>query len=206
MATLTISGSIVLGNGSSLFWTDRNTQLQVFKPSWYDITKVVKTEDLKLFMVGKGIPQRYLESVPTCNQMLVDQLTSQQPRIDHDVRLKEGESPCWGLLYMMSREEMLFMKEWLEENMTKGCVLQSCLRFMAPWVLAKKPDGGLRYCINHSDMRGKMITNSYWLLLVRDTLNLLAEAKIYTKFGVWGWYNLVMVTEAADHRLSFRTW
>jgi len=84
----------------------------------------------------------------------------------------------------MSRAELVVLKEWLEENMSKGFIRQSPSPFVAPVLFAKKPDGGLRFCIDHQDINSKMIKNQYPLLLIKKTLNLLGRARIYTKLDV----------------------
>jgi len=40
----------------------------------------------------------------------------------------------------MSRAELVTLKEWVEENMSKGFILQSSSPFAAPFPFAKTPD------------------------------------------------------------------
>jgi hypothetical protein len=98
------------------------------------------------------------------------------------------------------------MKEWLEDNMTKGFIRQSSSPYAAPCLFAKKPDGGLQFCIVYRDINRKTIKNRYPLPLIQETLDLLARARVYTKLDVRGAYNLVRVKEEAhEHKLAFRT-
>jgi hypothetical protein len=57
----------------------------------------------------------------------------------------------------MSRAELIVLKEWLEENMSKGFIRQSSSPFAAPVLFAKKPGGGLRFCIDYRDINNKRI-------------------------------------------------
>jgi hypothetical protein len=41
--------------------------------------------------------------------------------------------------------------------------------------------------------------------LIKETLNLLAKARVYTKLDVRGAYNLLRVKEGDEHKLAFRT-
>jgi len=50
-----------------------------------------------------------------------------------------------------------------------------------------------------------MIKNRYPLPLIKQTLNLLGKARIYTKLDVQGAYNLLRVKEGDDHKWAFRT-
>jgi hypothetical protein len=77
------------------------------------------------------------------------------------VRLKEGETPFQGPHYKMSREEVVVMIEWLEESMTKGFIRQSSSPYAAPYLVAKKPHGGLQFCIDYRDINCKTIKNRY---------------------------------------------
>jgi hypothetical protein len=104
----------------------------------------------------------------------------------------------------MLRAELIVLKEWLEENMTKGFIRQSSLPFAAPGLFAKKPGGGLRFCIDYQDINSKTIKNRYPLPLIKETLNLLGNAKIYIKLDVRGAYNLLRVKEGDEHKLAFR--
>jgi len=78
----------------------------------------------------------------------------------------------------MSRAEVVVIEEWLEENMSKGFIRQSSSPFVSPVLFAKKPDGGLRFCIDYRDMNSKTIMNRYPLLLIEETLNMLGKAGI----------------------------
>jgi hypothetical protein len=76
--------------------------------------------------------------------------------------------------------------------------------FSAPVLFAKKPGGGLRFCINYRDINSKTIKNRYPLPLIKETLNLLGKVRIYTKLDVRGAYNLLRVKEGDEHKLAFR--
>jgi len=106
----------------------------------------------------------------------------------------------------MSRAELVVLNKCLEENMSKGFISQSSSPFWAPLIFANKPDGGLRFCIDHCDITGITISNRYPLPSIWEIFYLLEGAKIYTKLDVRGAYNLLRVTEWDDDKLAFRTW
>ena len=93
----------------------------MFKASLYDINKATEAKDLKEHPLREIIPEQYHEFFPLFNQGLADRLPPHRPGIDHEVRLKDGQTPTWEPLYSMSRAELVILKEWLEENMSKGC-------------------------------------------------------------------------------------
>ena len=88
--------------------------------------------------------------------------------------------------------------------MSKGFIRQSSSPFAAPVLFAKKPGGGLRFCIDYRDINSKTIKNRYPLPLIDEMLNLLGKAQIYTKLDVRGAYNLLWVKEGDEHKCNGR--
>jgi len=72
----------------------------------------------------------------------------------------------------MSRAELVVLKQWLEQNMSKVFIRQSSSPFAAPVMFAKKPGGGIRFGLDYRDIDNKSINNRYPLPLVQQTLNL----------------------------------
>jgi len=105
----------------------------------------------------------------------------------------------------MSRAKLVALKEWLEENMSKGFIRQLSSPFVAPVLFAMKPDGGLQFYIDYRDINSKTIKNWYPLPLIRETLNLLRQARVHTKLDVHGAYNMLQVKEGDENKLAFRT-
>jgi hypothetical protein len=177
-------GNIVMLNGTSFFRKVKPEKLTIFKESLYDIKKPIEAKDLKERPLEEVIPKQYHEFLPLFIKVLADRLPPHRPNIDHEVQLREGETPSWGPRYKMSREELVVMKELLEDNMTKGFIRQSSSPYSAPCLFAKKPDGGLRFCIDYRDINSKMIKNQYPLPLIKEMLNLLGKNRTYTKLDV----------------------
>ena len=184
-------GNIVMLNGASFFCTVKKGKLTIFKASLYDINKAIEAKDLKEHPLEEIVPKQYHELLPLFSKVLADRLTPHWPGIDHEVRLKDGETLTRGPLYSMSRTELVVLKEWLEENMSKGFIRQSSSPFAAPVLFAKNPGGGLRFCIDYRDINSKTIKNRYPLPLIKETLSLFGKAEIYTKLDVRGAYNLI---------------
>jgi hypothetical protein len=136
---------------------------------------------------------QYDEFLPLINKVLVDRIPPQWPNIDHQVRLNDREGPLWGPCCKMSTEELGMMKQWLQDNNTKGFIQPSWSPYGAPCLFAQKPDGGLQFCINYRDINSNTIESRYPIPHIQETLNLLAEARIYAKLDVSGGYYLVQV-------------
>jgi hypothetical protein len=95
-------GDIAMLNGVSFFRTVKKGKLTVFKASLYNINKAFEAKDLKERPLEEVVPKQYHEFLPLFNKILADRLPPHWPGIDHEVRLKDGETPTWGPLYSMS--------------------------------------------------------------------------------------------------------
>jgi len=178
-------------NGSSFFHTVKKRKLNVFNASIHDINKATEAKDLKEWPLEEIIPVQYHEFLSLFSKVLADCLPPHWPGIDHEVRLKDGETPTWGPLFSMSRAELVVVKEWLEENMSKGCIRQSSSPVVAPVLFAQKPDGRLRFCIDYQDINCKTIKTRHPLPMILETLDLLRTAGVYTKRDVRWAYTLL---------------
>jgi len=98
-------------NGASFFRTVKKGRLAVFKASLYDINKAIEAKDLKERPFKEIVPEQYHEFILLFSTVLADRLPPHRLRIDHEVHLKHGETPTWGPLYLMSRAELVVLKE-----------------------------------------------------------------------------------------------
>jgi hypothetical protein len=129
-------GDIVMFNKASFLRAVKKGRLMVFKASLYDINKAIEAKDLKQWLLEEIVPKRYYEFLPLLNKLLADRLPPHRLGIDHEVRLKNGETPTWGPLYSMSRAGLVILKEWFKENLRKGFICQSSSPFAAPVLFA----------------------------------------------------------------------
>jgi len=83
----------------------------------------------------------------------------------------------------------------MEDNFLKGFIYQLSFPFAAPVLFVKKPDGGLRFCINDWNINSKNIQNRCPLQFINKMLNDLGKGHIYMKLGIRGAYNIIHVKE-----------
>ena len=197
--------NIVMVNGYLFFQTIKREKLAVFKAPLYDNTKAIEEKHFKERPLEESVSEQYHEFLPLFNMVLADRLQPHRLGIDHEVHLKDGETPTWEPLYSMSRAELVVLKEWPEENVSKEFIRQSSSPFSAPVLCAKKLDGKLRFCIDYQDINSKIIKNRYSLPLIMETSYYLGKARIHSKQDVRGAYNLFRVEEGDEHQLAFRT-
>ena len=91
----------------------------------------------------------------------------------------------------MSQKELRVLKEYLEENLSRGFIRHSSSPAGAPVLFVKKGDGSLRFCVDYRGLNEMTIKNRYPLPLIQETLARLQKAKWYTKLDLReGYYHL----------------
>jgi hypothetical protein len=124
---------------------------------------------------------------------------------DHTIPLKDNKEPPFGALYGMTQKELKALKEYIEENLTKGFIQASSSPAGAPVLFVKKSDGSLRLCVDYCGLNEITIKNRYPLPLIRETLNRLAKAKWYTKLDLrWG-YIQIRMAKGKEWKTAFGT-
>ena len=167
-------------------------------------------EDLEAYRRSKNVdpativPQTYEEWLDVFSRKEADTLPKHGP-YDHAIHLKEGSEPPATTLYGMSRDEALELRRYLDENLSKGFIRASRSEAAAPVLFAKKPGGGLRFCVNYRGLNAITVKNRYPLPLISETLNRLSRTKIFTKLDIIAAFNRLRIREGDEALTAFRT-
>ena len=159
------------------------------------------TEDDK---IRELVPADYHEFLLLFKKAVADTLLPHHP-YDHKITLKEGFTPPYGPLYLLSRFELQALREWLNKNLSKGFIRTSSSPAGTPILFVKKPSGGLRLCVDYQGLNEGTVKNRYPLPLIRETLMRLSKAQYYTILDVRSAYNLLWVAEGDEWKPAFRT-
>lgn len=128
--------------------------------------------------------------------------------LDHaiEIRKEEGKplSPPWGPLYNMSREELLVLRKTLTELLEKGWIRPSSSPAAAPVLFARKPNGGLRFCVDYRGLNAITIPDRYPLPLFKETLRQLPKAKWFTKLDVKSAFHRLRIRKGDEWKTAFR--
>jgi len=98
----------------------------------------------------------------------------------------------------MSRDELLVLKKYLEENLAKGFIRVSSSPAATPILFVRKPGGGLRLYVDYRGLNDITIKNRYPLPLIRETLDRLSTAKFFTKLDIIAAFNRLRVKEGEE--------
>ena len=185
--------------------THRPDLVDVIAPlTVYEIDQALKDPAPATPDLATLVPAPYHDFLPLFQKSLADKLPPHRP-YDHVIPLKEGFTPPFGPLYSLSHNELKALREWLDDNLSKGFIRASSSPAGAPILFVKKKDGSLRLCVDYRGINEGTIKNRYPLPLIKETLNQLSRARIYTTLDIRGAYNLVRMAEGDEWKTAFRT-
>lgn len=128
--------------------------------------------------------------------------------LDHAINLRQEDNkpmtPPWGPLYSMSREELLVLQNTLSDLLRKGWIRHSSSAAAAPVLFAKKPNGGLRFCVDYRGLNAITVPDRYALSLFKETLRQLSKARFFTKLEVKSAFHRIRVREGDEWLTAFR--
>ena len=97
------------------------------------------------------------------------------------------------------------MKKYIDEHLGKGFIRPSSLAAASPILLVRKPDGGLRFCIDYRALNAVTVKNRYPISLISETLGKLAGAVKYTKLDVIHAFNRIRMREGHEWLTAFNS-
>lgn len=159
---------------------------------------------LTVEQLKRKVPSVYHKWIEVWNPVEANKLPPHRS-IDHSIKLQEGAIPPAKRAYGMSREQALVVKEYVEEMLGKGYIRPSTSPYAAPVLIVKKPDGGLRICIDYRALNALTIKNRNAPPLIRETLSKLCAAKIYSKFDIIAAFNEIRMKEGDEEKTAFLT-
>ena len=151
----------------------------------------------------KLLPPELLDFEDVFSPKEADKLPPHRP-YDYDIKLIEGKMPPFGPLYAISRNELLALKSWLEENLRKGFIRPSSSAAASPVLFVKKPDGGLRFCVDYRGLNNISVKDRYPLPLTKESLNNLKGMKYFTKIDIISAFNNIRIKEGQEYLTTFR--
>ena len=180
----------------------------IFAASLQDIEKALKKKSRTPPL--EKLPERYREFLELFEDDDGSQLPPYRQGIDMEIKLecdqqgKEKEAP-WGPLYSMSRDELLVLRKTLLELLDKGFIRVSHSPAGAPVLFARKPGGGLRFCVDYRALNAVTVKDRYPLPLIKGTLRQLSSAKWFTKLDVRAAFHRIRIKKGEEWKTAFRT-
>ncbi len=106
----------------------------------------------------------------------------------------------------MSRDEILELHCYLNENLSKIFIQVSHFQMIIFILFIKKLEEELCFCINYWNLNAITVKNWYSLSLISETLNHLSWAKIFIKLSIISAFNQLQIREEDEAFIVFCTW
>lgn len=207
--------NVLLGQGDhALMRTLFPEDFHEFTDECYRPTRLAKITgaDIDKFLKGKPALFRddVIKKLPGWLQDLSDAFLPQladhlPPRRPWNHKIELITEPPYQKTRPMSPEELQVVRKWLDENLAKGFIRESRARCAAPLLLAAKPGGGVRICQDYRGLNSVTIKNRYPLPLIRETLDAICRAKVYTKLDIIAAFNKLRIAEGHKWKTAFIT-
>jgi hypothetical protein len=126
--------------------------------------------------------------------------------IDHKVELLPDTAPLKAhFLYSMSADQLVALKEYLTEALRKQWIVPNAAEYGSPVLFAKKPNDGLRFCVNYHAMNARLKKDVYPLSLISEIFERLGKAKLFIKLDVRNAFHRIRMDPGLEDITTFRT-
>ena len=134
-----------------------------------------------------------------------NEIPARREGIDHAIVLTDDKKVPRPHIYGLTRVEAEAVKVYLEEMLAKGYIRPSTSPFAAPVLVAKKPGGGLRICIDYRALNALTVKNRNAPPAIKETLARLNKVRWLTIMDVIVAFNKVRIKEGDEYKTAFLT-
>ena len=176
----------------------KEKDVQIFAISLRDIDYQLNKECSTPTDPKTKVPEEYHNFLKVFSKAESDELAPHSP-YDHRILLTGDQAHGHSYLRSMSRMELEFVKKYLEDNLRKGFIEASHAACSSTILSAKKPGGGLRFCVDYRKLNQLSKKDRYPLPLIDKRLAQLKEAKVFSKLDIrQAFHKLRMARESED--------
>jgi transposase InsO family protein len=154
------------------------------------------------------LPKEYHEFRDVFSKKASDQLPPSR-ECDHRIELEEGKVVAQEVGYSPLRkhtlEELEAVKKYITENLAKGFIVPGGAPFASPILMARKNDGGLRFCVDYRRLNAITKKDRYPLPLIDELLERLSRARIFTKLDIRQGFHRIRMNPDSEDLTTFRT-
>ena len=173
--------------------------VEIFGISMRDLEYQLNKAEKPVTDPATVVPECYHEFLDVFLKETSDKV-SPHSKYDHKIKLVNGgKDHGQAALRGMSKPQLKFVKNFLEENLKKGFIEASRAPCSSPILLAKKPDGGIRFCVDYKRLNELTKKDVYPIPLIAETLAQLKEARVFTKIDICqAFHKLRMAASSED--------
>ncbi|SLM41524.1 reverse transcriptase domain protein [Lasallia pustulata] len=176
--------------------------MEVFAVSLRDIEKALESK--KHIDPAVKLPKEYHKFLDVFSRQEADMLPVHRS-YNYKIPLEDGKQPTFRALYGMSQDELKVLRKYLDDHLSKGFIRASSSPAAAPVLFVRKPGGGLRFCVDYQGLNTITVKNRYPLPLIKETLDRLCNAVVYTKLDIIAAFNRLRIAKGEEWKTAFRT-
>jgi hypothetical protein len=125
--------------------------------------------------------------------------------IDYKIELLLDVAPFKAhLLYSILANQLIALKEYLIKALRKEWIVPNAAEYKSPVLFAKKPNGGLRFCVNYQAINARLKKDVYLLPLIFEIFDRFGKAKLFTKFDVRNAFHRIRMNSGSEEITTFR--
>jgi hypothetical protein len=153
-------------------------------------------------MPSSGFPEKYWKFENVFLKEEISQLTDYS--LIHYI-INTGDTIfLYKFIYKLSENELKILKKYLNENLERKYIQYFINLTGAPILFILKKDRNLRLYVDYRDLNKITIKNRYSLSLIKETLNRLSGAAIYTKFDFKKIYYKIRIKKGDEWKTIFK--
>ena len=154
--------------------------------------------------VSIQIPEAYLDLAEVFLEAEASTLLLHRDE-DHAIDLEVGKVLSFGSIYSLSAKELQVLRDYLDENLANGFIRPSRSFIGTPVLFTPKGDEGLRLYIDYRGLNAITLKNRYSLPLIKEIIDRLSGAVIFTKINIKNAYYRLRIREGDEWKTAFRT-
>ncbi|KAG3173118.1 hypothetical protein PC128_g18342 [Phytophthora cactorum] len=112
-------------------------------------------------------------------------------------KIDTGDSPpIKQQPYRVSPAEVEVMEAEIQQYLEQNLISPSNSPWASPVLMIRKPDGGIRFCIDYRRLNAVTVTDCYPMPLVDDILDVLGDARLFSTMDIaLGYWNVPMAED-----------
>ncbi len=190
----------------ALFMTDINREIAYNTQCDLNALNVSSTnetaQDLK--DIKAKLPSEYHEFLDVFDRAQSDKLPSHR-FYDHKIELTSDSTPPRCRAYRMFSAKLLKVKEYLNENLSKGFITSSQAPYFFPVLFALKANEDLRFCVNYRKLNVISKRNRYSLPLIDEIIEKIVSCKHLTRLNIISAFNKLRMHLDSEDYTTFIT-
>jgi hypothetical protein len=203
---------IAMIGGTGFYRHLRKAKTESFITSLYEIERIIEekrglhpSNDAELEAIKQAIPPEYEEYADVFSKRESDTLPPHRGDSDHRIELEEEAKPGYCPLYKQSAEELEAIKKYITENLHKGFLVPSSSPYASPLIMVRKPDGGLRFCVDYRKLNALTKKDRYPLPLIDEMLQRVSKAKFLTRLDIRQGFHRIRMHQKSEDLTTFRS-